>query len=228
MILRFLALANRVQFYNGGLKRFLNDYMAKYAPRDPVAIEEQAELFRKTMQNVYTVFGPNSGRLYGIPAGSRDGRWDKKFSIAALEIQASALLGRDPARVQKVADQMQEAISQATGGSVPTKLRWSAFGKVIQPLLDDVIIEPRFFSFHMRKQLFDASPICAICKNSIHSIEDSTVDHITPYSKGGKTVRENAQISHRSCNAIKNATIPVDLLPKPTGRRRAKITIDDL
>jgi hypothetical protein len=242
MILRFLALANRVQFYNGGLKRFLNDYMAKYAPRDPVAIEEQAELFRKTMQNVYTVFGPNSGRLYGIPAGSRDGRWDKKFSIAALEIQASALLGRDPARVQKVADQIQEhflfllltdkavqeAISQATGGSVPTKLRWSAFGKVIQPLLDDVIIEPRFFSFHMRKQLFDASPICAICKNSIHSIEDSTVDHITPYSKGGKTVRENAQISHRSCNAIKNATIPVDLLPKPTGRRRAKITIDDL
>jgi hypothetical protein len=242
MILRFLALANRVQFYNGGLKRFLNDYMAKYAPRDPVAIEEQAELFRKTMQNVYTVFGPNSGRLYGIPAGSRDGRWDKKFSIAALEIQASALLGRDPARVQKVADQIQEhflfllltdkavqeAISQATGGSVPTKLRWSAFGKVIQPLLDDVIIEPRFFSFHMRKQLFDASPICAICKNSIHSIEDSTVDHITPYSKGGKTVRENAQLSHRSCNASKNATVPVDLLPKPTGRRRAKITIDDL
>ena len=237
MILRFLALANRVQFYKGGLKRFLNDYMAKYAPRDLVAIEEQADLFRQTMHNVYTVFGPNSGRLYNIPAGSRDGRWDKKFSIAALEIQASALLGQDPARVQKVADQIrehflfllltdkavQEAISQATGGSAQTKLRWSAFGKIIQPLLSDVTIEPRFFSFHMRKQLFDAKPVCAICENSIHSLEDSTVDHITPYSKGGKTVRENAQISHRSCNSIKNATVPVDLLPKSTGKRRAKV-----
>jgi 5-methylcytosine-specific restriction endonuclease McrA len=239
MILRFLALANRVQFYNGGLKRFLNDYMAKYAPRDPVAIGEQAELFRRTMQNVYTVFGANSGRLYSIPAGSRDGRWDKKFSIAALEIQASALLGQDPARVQKVADQIQEhflfllltdksvqeAISQATGGSVPTKLRWSAFRKIIQPLLDDVTIEPRFFNFSMRKQLFEASPVCTICENSIHAFEDSTVDHITPYSKGGKTVRNNAQLSHRSCNAIKNASVPVDLSARPASRLRAN-TID--
>ncbi len=144
--------------------------------------------------------------------------------------------------MQKVADQIkehflfllltdkavQEAISQATGGSAPTKLRWSAFGKVIQPLLDGVTIEPRFFSFDMRKQLFDASPICAICENSIHSLEDSAVDHITPYSKGGKTVRENAQLSHRSCNAIKNATIPVDPITKATSKQKAKITIDDL
>jgi len=151
-------------------------------------------------------------------------------------------VGQDPARVQKVADQIQEhflfllltdkavqeAISQSTGGSVPTKLRWSAFRKVIQPLLDGVTIEPRFFSVNMRKQLFDASPVCAICENSIHSFEDSTVDHSTPYSKGGKTVRDNAQLSHRSCNAIKNASVPVDLSAKPTGKRRAKITIDDL
>jgi hypothetical protein len=242
MILRFLALANRVQFYNGGLKRFLNDYMANYAPRDPVAIDEQADLFRKTMQNVYTVFGANSGRLYSIPAGSRDGRWDKKFSIAALEIQASALLGQDPARVQKVADQIQEhflfllltdkavqdAISQATGGSAPTKLRWSAFGKVVRPLLDGVAVEPRFFSFQFRKQLFDASPVCAICENRIHSLDDSTVDHITPYSKNGRTVRENAQLSHRSCNAIKNASAPVDLSAKTANKRKNKIPLDEL
>lgn len=233
MILRFLALANRVQFYNGGLKSFLNGYMERYAPTDPLAIQEQAELFRTTMQNVYAVFGRNSGRLYSIPAGGGDGKWDTKFSIAALEIQASALLGKDPARVQNVADQIQEhylfllltdravqeAISQATGGSVPTKLRWSALGKVIQPLLDGVVIEPRFFSEHFRRQLYAACPICGICKNSIHDIEDCAVDHIIPYSRGGKTIRENAQLSHRSCNAIKNATVPVDLAPMP--RKRA-------
>ncbi len=233
MILRFLALANRVQFYKGGLKRFLNDYMAKYAPREATAIEEQAQIFRQTMQNVYTVFGPNSGRLYGIPPGNRDGRWDKKFSIAALEIQASALLGQDPTKVQKVADQIQEhfllllltdkavqeAISQATGGSVPTKLRWSAFRSVIQALLDNVIVEPRFFSFEFRKKLFDANPICAICKNRIHLLEDSTVDHIHPYSKGGKTVQENGQLSHRSCNAIKNATIFPDASEREAGSK---------
>jgi hypothetical protein len=220
MILRFLALANRIQFYNGGLKRFLNDYMAKYAPSDAAAIEEQARMFRQAMQNVYIVFGPNSGRLYSIPAGGQDGRWDTKFSIAALEIQASALLGQDPLRVQKVADQIQEhflfllltdkavqdAISQATGGSVPTRLRWTAFKSAIQPLIDNVVIEPRFFSYEFRKRLYEQSPVCALCPNRIHSLDDSTVDHIIPYSKGGRTIPANGQLSHRSCNASKNAT----------------------
>jgi hypothetical protein len=221
MILRFFALANRIDFYKGGLKRFLNDYMDKWAPRDTAAIDEQRQMFRQTMQNVYTVFGANSGRLYNIPSGSRrDGSWDKKFSIAALEIQASALLGQEPARVQKVADQIQEhyllllltdkdvqdAISTSTGTSVATKLRWAKLKSVIQPLLDNVVIEPRFFSFQVRKQLYDESQTCAICENQIHSFEDSTVDHKTAYSKGGKTVLENAQLAHRSCNATKNAT----------------------
>jgi 5-methylcytosine-specific restriction endonuclease McrA len=239
MILRFLALANRVQFYKGGLKRFLNDYMEKHAPSDAAAIDEQAQMFRQTMQNVYTAFGPNSGRLYSTPAEGHNGRWDTKFSIAALEIQASALQGQDTARVQKVADQIQEhflfllltdktvqgAISQATGGSVPTKLRWSAFKSVIQPLLDNVVIAPRFFGYEFRKKLYDGSPVCALCQNRIHSLEDSTVDHILPYSKGGKTVPENGQLSHRLCNAIKNATVPADLTAEASGKRKPGVKV---
>ena len=41
------------------------------------------------------------------------------------------------------------------------------------------------------------------CKN-----EDSTVDHIMPYSKKGKAVPENGQLAHRACNARKNAQMP--------------------
>ena len=40
-----------------------------------------------------------------------------------------------------------------------------------------------------------------LCKNQIQSLDDSTVDHIIPYSKGGKTVRENGQLAHRGCDA---------------------------
>ena len=224
MILRFLALANRVSFYKGNLKRFLNDYMANWAPRDAATINEQAQMFRQTMQNVYNVFGPHSGRLYNL-SGGRDGRWDTNFSIAALEIQASALLGEPPARVQRVADQIQEhflfllltnesvrvAISQSTSTSAATKLRWSAFKAVIQPLLDSVVIEPRFFTFQIRKKMYDDGPICAICKNQIHSLDDATVDHIIPYSRNGKTILSNGQLSHRYCNAIKKAKLPADL-----------------
>ena len=64
-----------------------------------------------------------------------------------------------------------------------------------------------FFSFTVRKQLYDAGPVCALCKNQIHSFDDSTVDHIHPYSKGGKTILTNAQLAHRSCNARKNNSL---------------------
>jgi hypothetical protein len=198
--------------------------MAKYAPRDATAIDEQARMFRQTMQNVYTVFGAHSGRLYRVsPRAPKDG-WDTKFSILALEIQASALLGQDPAKVQVVADQIreyylfllltdrniQEATKEGTSASAPTKLRWTALKSLIQPLLDNVLIEPRFFDFQLRKELYDKNPICALCRNQILSFEDCTVDHIIPYSKKGKTVRENAQLAHRSCNARKYVALPLD------------------
>ena len=57
-------------------------------------------------------------------------------------------------------------------------------------------------------ELFEQSQECKICGNEIHSFEDSTVDHIHPYSKGGKTVRENGQLAHRGCNARKNMFVP--------------------
>ena len=36
------------------------------------------------------------------------------------------------------------------------------------------------------------------------TIDDAEVDHILPYSKGGDTVLENAQLLHRHCNRAKN------------------------
>jgi 5-methylcytosine-specific restriction endonuclease McrA len=35
-------------------------------------------------------------------------------------------------------------------------------------------------------------------------IEDAEVDHIIPFSKGGKTELSNGQITHRYCNRAKN------------------------
>ena len=43
-------------------------------------------------------------------------------------------------------------------------------------------------------------------------VDDSMVDHIIPYSKNGKTVSGNGQLSHRSCNASKNATVLAEVL----------------
>lgn len=228
MILRFFAFANRIDHYAGNLKRFLNEYMATYAPKDQMQLKAQAAMFRQTMQNIYIVFGSNAAHLYSTGTEDRptvEGKWDTRFSISAFDIQASALLGYAPAKVQEVAEQIQEAyifylltnpqvrlaISRQPAGKIATKLRWFGFKVEVQNIMNKTA-EPRFFSYEVRRQLYDASPMCAICRNQIHSFEDSTVDHIHPYSKGGKTILANAQLAHRSCNARKYTHLQKDYI----------------
>lgn len=177
MILRFFAFANRIDYYAGNLKRFLNDYMAIYAPKDQAQIRVLADLFRQTMQNVYIVFGSNAGRLYST--GTEDhptveGKWDTRFSISALDIQASALIGYTPGKVQAVAEQIREAyifylltnpqvrlaISRQPAGKSATKLRWFGFKAEVQRFFNNTSVAPHVFSYEVRRRLYDANPTC--------------------------------------------------------------------
>ena len=219
MILRFFAFANRRSYYGGNLKQFLNDYMEHRAPTTTEELKAQAGMFRQTMQNIYAVFGDNSARLYNVSVKNNNGSWDAKFSITALDIQASALLGQSGSKVQAAAEQIRESflflqltdidiqksIARQTGSTRATNIRWTLFRARVQEILDDTVIEPRFFSYEFREQLYRESKKCLLCKNQINSFGDCTVDHITAYSRGGKTEPENGQLAHRSCNARKNA-----------------------
>jgi hypothetical protein len=224
IILRFFAFADRLQNYTGNLKKFLNEYMGQYAPPQPEALRAHALSFTQTMQNIYAVFGDKSARLYEVNPRTNTGGWDMKFSVTAFDIQASALWNQPTVKVQRVAEQLRElflftlltdadlqtSITKATGSAAQTKTRWTKFRLLAEPIIAGTVIEPRFFDFDFRKHLYDASRTCQLCKNEIHSLEDSTVDHIVPYSKGGKTTASNGQLAHRGCNASKNAKL-IDL-----------------
>ncbi len=146
----------------------------------------------------------------------------QQLIAAKNDIQASALMNQRPAKVQKAAEQirelflftiltdveMQDAISKRTGSTPQTKVRWTKFRELVDPVIAGTLVEPRFFDFEFRRNLYEKSPACQRCKNEIHSLDDSTVDHIIPYSKGGKPVPGNGQLAHRGCNARKNAQLP--------------------
>jgi hypothetical protein len=167
------------------------------------------------------VFGKNSARLYVVNPRTKLGNWDTKFSVTALDIQASALINQHSMKVQRSAEQIKElflftwltdtdiqtATTKATGSAVQTKTRGTRFRKLVEPIIGATEIEPRFFDLEFRKQLYEKSSVCQLCKNEINSLEDSTVDHIIPYSKGGKTIPSNGQLAHRGCNASKNADL---------------------
>lgn len=69
-----------------------------------------------------------------------------------------------------------------------------------------MIIAERF-SDSVRKELFHPGYICSYCGNEILSIDDTEVDHIIPFSQGGKTDISNAQLLHRHCNREKSDSI---------------------
>ncbi len=152
MILRLFAFAHRIDHYKGNLRQFLNDYMGKYAPNEPDKVAELATMFRQTMQNVWLVFGEHSARLYTTAEGEQlgDGYWEKRFSISALDIQASALTGYAPSKVQAVADhikeaykfylltnpQVRDAILRRPAGKEASKTRWFGFKAIVQEIIN--------------------------------------------------------------------------------------------
>lgn len=154
MILRFFALSSRADHYSGNLKKFLNDYMGKHAPNEASKITELGALFRQTMQNIYTAFGEHSARLYTIDEEKPDdsGRWESKFSISALDIQASALIGYSPSKIQSAAKSITEAykfylatnpqvhlaISRRPSSKEATRTRWFGFKTIVHELLNNV------------------------------------------------------------------------------------------
>jgi superfamily II DNA or RNA helicase len=70
--------------------------------------------------------------------------------------------------------------------------------------------EPRSFSSQHRLQLFsDSGGRCAICTAPI-SLMDFHADHITPWSRGGRTTITNGQALCKSCNLRKSSTMEIN------------------
>lgn len=67
-----------------------------------------------------------------------------------------------------------------------------------------------------RKHLINTyGNICHICKKPIERMEEVTVDHVIPLSKGGADLLENMRPAHEKCNHDKGNTYEPDAEPHP-------------
>ena len=76
--------------------------------------------------------------------------------------------------------------------------------QLIENIIGNTDTSQRLYSKATKEELWHEGYICPYCNQQILSIDDAEVDHIIPYSKGGDTVIENAQLLHRHCNREKN------------------------
>jgi hypothetical protein len=187
--------------------------------------KEKADEYRKRfsicVNLCQSIFGGNAFRRFspGKDENNKDGSWvASRINMALFDVQMCGFTLYDQSKFQNHYDEIRErmpdlmcndpefisAIEMKTNGKEQMNIRFKKWIDALDSILAGSPPNPRTFSYAIKKQLFESDPACGICHNRILAIEDAEVDHIKPYSQGGPTTIENAQIAHRYCNRHKS------------------------
>lgn len=135
-----------------------------------------------------------------------------KFDRTKLINKADAI--RLAIEDKKMHDDVYHDACYAATGSTDRVIRriLTIFNLVSSILGDDgTNKETRTFDSSLKLPLAERQNyICPLCKNKIVDIEQCEIDHILPYSLGGKTTFENAQLVHMICNRHKSNNVNID------------------
>lgn len=222
MILRFLAIYDKSYLgYRQSMKQFCNKHLKQYQNLDSIKEKEFRDIFKKCISLVFTVFGEDAFRRLIKEENSNNSKWVKsRINLALFDIQMWGFVKYPKETIIRNADIIRETMLdlmtsdeafmqsleiQTNDSNVLTK-RFDIWRKTLDDLIGSAAAEPRLFSFEVKKTLFDTNPTCCVCHQQILNIYDAHVDHIIPFSIGGKTELSNAQLTHRFCNQSKGNT----------------------
>lgn len=166
-----------------------------------------------------TVFGDAAFRLKSEitkPRSKSIGEWATRPNAAIFQVVATSFANYDLGAITRSSDAIYEDyldlvstnaqwvdhVRRATG---ETSRLTSAFdtwhGRLRNVMSNATPNDPRRgFSRQLKKEMWEARPTCAICDQQISLLDDAVLDHDKQYWLGGKTVTENARLTHRLCN----------------------------
>jgi hypothetical protein len=218
LVLRFCAFHHKTYLnYKAPMRNFLN---AEASEKRDIAEKDLVELktsFKNACQIIRSAFGTNAFKRYykGSTANQPNGYWEpKKFNASLFDILMYSFGREDKNKVFQNLDSVKEAlinlmttdqefvdsIELSTSSVQAVTVRFDKWRSALQGILGINQREPRCFSFKLKEEMMAADPTCAICTQRIHSAEDAAIDHIRQYWMGGKTIPENARLTHRYCN----------------------------
>lgn len=109
-------------------------------------------------------------------------------------------------------EEYDKCIHAGTNSGVKTSKRIAIIYNAIKEIIEKNsknLYDERFFSEDIKSELYYQGCKCAVCGQEILDIKDCQVDHIIPYSIGGRTIIENAQLVHSYCNKVKSDKIQI-------------------
>ena len=220
MILRFFALSEKSYLnYIPSMKQFCNKELRDNRNLSDEKIKEYKSRFLDSLDMVKVVFGENSFRRYIPNNENENGYWAKsRINMALYDIQLCGFVNYSKNDVFRNADYIRESMLDLminnqkfidsiliqTSDRNVLKTRFKLWLEKLDEIIGDSNYQSRTFSYQTKKKLFEKNPICSISGQRILSIDDCEVDHIKPFSKGGKTELSNAQLVLRYFNRAKN------------------------
>lgn len=218
LILRFLAFCRNTHLkYTGNMKGFLNREMEEHRDAPPAELEKMRFAFENAISMARTVFGERAFRRYSPGDEKRPGgRWEgtAKINVALWDTILYTFSQYEKRQVIPAADAIREEfldlmtydltfvdhIGRFTDSPAKVKYRADEWRRRMESVIRIPEGEVRRYSEGQKRALFEQDQTCAICTQRILFLEDAEVDHIQHYWRGGRTLPENARLTHRYCN----------------------------
>jgi hypothetical protein len=216
-VLRFAAFYHSTYLnYKPPIKRFLNEDMEKYKSITEKEIMELRTAFKNAVSIIRTLLDTHAfKRFYKGSEKNKNGFWEpKKFNASLYDILMYSFARQDKNKVYQNLDSIREAlidlmtndqefidsIELSTSSIQAVQKRFDKWRLTLQEIIGIAQKEPRCFTMKLKEELYTNDSTCAICNQKINNIDDTNIDHIEQYWKGGKTIPENARLTHRYCN----------------------------
>lgn len=217
LILRFAAFYHSTYLnYKPPMRKFLNNDMEKYQHISDTEVTELKNAFKNTITIIKSLLDRHAfKRFYKGNENNTNGYWEpKKFNASLYDILMYSFAKENKNKVYQNLDSIREAlinlmtndqefidaIELSTSSVQAVTTRFDKFRLVLQNIIGIAEKEPRCFSLELKQELYDDNPTCLICSQKIQNIDDAAIDHVKQYWTGGRTIPENARLTHRYCN----------------------------
>jgi len=216
-VLRFAAFYHATYLkYKPSMARFLNEEMKKHQNISDEDATKLRKAFKNSVMLIRSMLGSNAfHRYYRGDDENINGYWEpKRFNASLFDVLTWGFTNYDKNLVMANLDAIREgwialmtededfieSIERSTSSLKSVTYRFDAWRKVLTEILASASPQPRCFTRVLKQKLFDTNPTCQICNQQIAEVDDAAVDHIEQYWLGGKTIPENARLTHRYCN----------------------------
>lgn len=220
LVLRFAAFYHQTYLnYKPPMRLFLNREMEKYQFISANDSSELKSAFKNSIQIIKSLLGTHAfKRYYKGTSADPNGYWEpKKFNASLYDILMYSFAREEKNTIFRNLDAVREAliylmtsdqefidsIELSTSSLQAVTKRFDKWRLTLQQVVGIQHKEARCFSHALKQQLFEKNPTCEICAQKIQTVDDSALDHIEQFWRGGKTVPENARLTHRFCNVAR-------------------------